>query len=76
MKIRELCEEKEITLILLLTPNYNSVYHIKGAASEFNVLDLSQQVADERFFYDDIHLNKDGKEILSTAVLESISVKQ
>jgi hypothetical protein len=70
--IAERCKEKGITLIVILTPNYRSSYEIKGAVGNFNVIDLSQSIKGQRYFYDDIHLNKDGKKILTNALIDAL----
>jgi hypothetical protein len=75
-ELRELCEDHGIELILLLTPNYNSTYKFSGDAFAYDFLDLSKSISQPHFFYDEIHLNKTGKDLLTDVVLSELKYRR
>lgn len=63
------CKKNDITLIVLVTPNYQTTYTYSDA---YTILDLSKEAITDAGFYDRIHLNKVGKDSLTSALIRQL----
>lgn len=70
--IADICKVNGIALIVLVTPSYHTNYTYSGNSEAFTIIDLSRETITDTGFYDRIHLNKGGKDSLTSALLRHL----
>lgn len=70
--ISQICKNRAITLVLIITPSYKTDFKFVGQRDAFFIVDLSKEMTEAEYFYDRIHLNKKGKEKLTEIFIDQL----
>lgn len=72
-KIEELCIKADIKLIYYISPLKNDLV-VLDSQSDFNILNHSDKLMNTVYFFDEVHVNSLGREVISERFAEDIKL--
>ncbi|MFK7831974.1 MAG: hypothetical protein AB8B52_01745 [Winogradskyella sp.] len=70
-KIKDLCDKEGITLICYISPMKEDIVEVSN--SDYNVINHSDKLENIEYFFDNVHVNSLGREVISSYFAEELS---